>query len=66
MDALEVLREMHVEAKSTFMKIEQARPEYWSLIDPTHRVASLYGMANVPRLSSATATTMKFRSFSSA
>jgi len=29
--------------------IEQARPEYWALIDPTHRVASLYGMANVPR-----------------
>jgi hypothetical protein len=29
--------------------IEQARAEYWCLIDPEHRVASLYGMANVPR-----------------
>jgi hypothetical protein len=29
--------------------IEQARPEYWCLVDPTHRVAALYGMANVPR-----------------
>ena len=29
--------------------IEQANAEYWCLIDPDHRVASLYGMANVPR-----------------
>jgi hypothetical protein len=29
--------------------IERASPEYWCLIDPDHRVASLYGMANVPR-----------------
>ena len=29
--------------------IEQAEAEYWCLIDPDHRVASLYGMANVPR-----------------
>lgn len=29
--------------------IEQAKPDYWCLIDPDHRVASLYGMANVPR-----------------
>jgi hypothetical protein len=29
--------------------IEQAKAEYWCLIDPDHRVASLYGMANVPR-----------------
>jgi len=29
--------------------IEQAKPTYWSLIDPEHRVASLYGMVNVPR-----------------
>jgi hypothetical protein len=29
--------------------IEQAKADYWCLIDPEHRVASLYGMANVPR-----------------
>ena len=29
--------------------IEQAKAEYWCLIDPEHRVASLYAMANVPR-----------------
>src|SRR5262249_2288568 len=29
--------------------IEQAKAGYWCLIDPEHRVASLYGMANVPR-----------------
>ena len=29
--------------------IEQAKPTYWSLIDLEHRVASLYGMVNVPR-----------------
>ena len=29
--------------------IEQAKAAYWCLIDPEHRVASLYGMANVPR-----------------
>jgi iron-sulfur cluster repair protein YtfE (RIC family) len=38
MDALEILREMHVEAKSTFQKIEQARPEerggLWAKLRP--------------------------------
>ena len=29
--------------------IEAANLTYWSLIDPTHRVASLYGMVNVPQ-----------------
>jgi len=29
--------------------IEQAKPSYWCLIDPDHRVSSLYGLANVPR-----------------
>jgi hypothetical protein len=29
--------------------IEQAKAEYWSLIDPEHRVAALYGMVNVPQ-----------------
>jgi hypothetical protein len=29
--------------------IEQASPGYWCLIDPEHRVASLYGMVNVPQ-----------------
>lgn len=29
--------------------IEAAAPTYWSLIDPEHRVASLYGMVNVPQ-----------------
>ena len=29
--------------------IEAASPTYWSLIDPEHRVASLYGMVNVPQ-----------------
>src|SRR5262245_53165018 len=29
--------------------VEQAKAEYWCLIDPDHRVASLYGMSNVPR-----------------
>lgn len=29
--------------------IEQARPTYWSLIDPDHQVAALYGMVNVPQ-----------------
>jgi hypothetical protein len=29
--------------------IEQAKPTYWSLIDPDHRVAELYGMVNVPQ-----------------
>lgn len=29
--------------------IEAASPSYWSLIDPEHRVASLYGMVNVPQ-----------------
>ena len=29
--------------------IEQAKPAYWSLIDPDHRVAELYGMVNVPQ-----------------
>lgn len=29
--------------------IEQAAPGYWCLIDPEHRVASLYGMVNVPQ-----------------
>jgi cellulase/cellobiase CelA1 len=29
--------------------IEKAQAEYWCLIDPEHRVASLYGMSNVPR-----------------
>ena len=29
--------------------IEQAKPDYWCLIDPEHRVASLYGMVNVPQ-----------------
>lgn len=29
--------------------IEQAKAEYWCLIDPDHRVAELYGMVNVPQ-----------------
>lgn len=29
--------------------IEQAKPDYWSLIDPDHLVARLYGMTNVPQ-----------------
>lgn len=29
--------------------IEAAAPEYWSLIDPAHEVAALYGMVNVPQ-----------------
>ncbi len=29
--------------------IEAANPSYWSLIDPEHRVAALYGMVNVPQ-----------------
>jgi hypothetical protein len=29
--------------------IEQAKGEYWSLIDPEHRVSALYGMTNVPQ-----------------
>jgi len=29
--------------------IEAAKPEYWCLIDPAHRVADLYGMTNVPQ-----------------
>jgi hypothetical protein len=29
--------------------IEQAKSEYWSLIDPEHRVEALYGMTNVPQ-----------------
>lgn len=29
--------------------IEQAKATYWSLIDPDHRVAELYGMVNVPQ-----------------
>lgn len=29
--------------------IEQAAPEYWCLIDPDHRLATLYGMVNVPQ-----------------
>jgi hypothetical protein len=29
--------------------IEQAKAEYWCLVDQDHHVASLYGMANVPR-----------------
>ncbi len=29
--------------------IEAANPTYWSLIDPSHRVAALYGMVNVPQ-----------------
>ena len=29
--------------------IEQAKPDYWCLIDPDHRVAALYGMVNVPQ-----------------
>ena len=29
--------------------IDAASPTYWSLIDPEHRVASLYGMVNVPQ-----------------
>ncbi len=29
--------------------IEQAKPEYWCLIDSEHRVADLYGMINVPQ-----------------
>ena len=29
--------------------IEQAKSTYWSLIDPDHRVAELYGMVNVPQ-----------------
>jgi hypothetical protein len=29
--------------------IEQAKSTYWSLIDPDHRVADLYGMVNVPQ-----------------
>jgi iron-sulfur cluster repair protein YtfE (RIC family) len=38
MDALEVLRQMHLEAKSTFQQIEQARPEergaLWAKLRP--------------------------------
>lgn len=29
--------------------IEQAKTEYWNLIDVDHRVAALYGMVNVPQ-----------------
>lgn len=29
--------------------IEAAKPEYWNLIDPQHRVSALYGMTNVPQ-----------------
>jgi peroxiredoxin len=29
--------------------IEQAKAEYWCLVDPDHRVAELYGMVNVPQ-----------------
>ncbi len=29
--------------------IEQAKADYWCLIDPDHRVADLYGMVNVPQ-----------------
>ena len=29
--------------------IEQAKAEYWCLIDQQHRVADLYGMVNVPQ-----------------
>jgi hypothetical protein len=29
--------------------IEKAKSEYWSLIDPEHRVSALYGMTNVPQ-----------------
>ncbi len=29
--------------------IDAASPTYWSLIDPEHRVAALYGMVNVPQ-----------------
>jgi len=29
--------------------IEQARAEYWCLIDTEHRIADLYGMVNVPQ-----------------
>jgi hypothetical protein len=29
--------------------IEQSGPTYWCLIDPDHRVASLYSMVNVPQ-----------------
>lgn len=29
--------------------IEAAKSEYWSLIDPEHRVSALYGMTNVPQ-----------------
>lgn len=29
--------------------IEQAKPDYWCLIDPDHLVARLYGMVNVPQ-----------------
>jgi iron-sulfur cluster repair protein YtfE (RIC family) len=42
MDALEVLREMHVEAKTTFQQIEQASPEergaLWAKLRPELRV----------------------------
>jgi hypothetical protein len=29
--------------------IEAAKPTYWCLIDPEHRVSALYGMTNVPQ-----------------
>ena len=29
--------------------IEQAKADYWCLIDPDHRLAELYGMVNVPQ-----------------
>lgn len=29
--------------------IEAAKPDYWCLVDPDHRVADLYGMTNVPQ-----------------
>ena len=42
MDALEVLREMHVEAKATFQQIEQASPEQrgalWAKLRPELKV----------------------------
>ena len=36
-------------AKAAGPWIEAAKPTYWSLIDPDHRVAALYSMVNVPR-----------------
>jgi hypothetical protein len=36
-------------AKHARQWIEQAKAEYWCLIDEDHRVADLYGMVNVPQ-----------------